>query len=66
MLYLIFTFSESLHVPTIQVAPASDGVLVTIEPPSPAVPSATTVEYQLIISEFGNEERTMTLSPNMR
>ena len=60
-----FAFPELLYKPTVQIVPTRDGVLVTIQPPSPAVSSATIVDYQLIISGSGIEE-TMVLNPAMR
>jgi len=47
-----FILAETLYRPTLQVAPSSDGVSisVTIQSPSPVVPSATIMDFQLIIS----------------
>ena len=55
--YIFVIHTETLYRPTLQVVPSSDGVgtLVTVQPPSPVVPSATIVSYQLIISGTGSD-----------
>ncbi|XP_065913515.1 uncharacterized protein [Dysidea avara] len=55
------TCSEHLYDPTLLVAPSRDGlnVLITIQPPSPVVPSATIVSYQVIITGSGVNETAL-------
>jgi len=58
-----FIFSDALYRPTISVEVGNDGVsvLVNIQPPSPVLPMATIVNYQVIVSNSDVEE-TMTIS----
>ena len=63
-------FAESLYNPTITVTASNTNslnmsVLVTIQPPTPAVSLASVFDYQLIISRSGFEE-TIAVSETMR
>ena len=66
----ICVFAESLYNPTITVTASNTNnlnmsVLVTIQPPTPAVSLVSILDYQLIISMSGFEE-TITVSETMR
>ena len=68
--YEIISFAESLYNPAITVTASNTNslnmsVLVTIQPPTPAMSLASIVDYQLIVSRSGFEE-TITVSDAMR